>query len=179
MSLFKYKSEKKLKKPKDNRADLLKSSVLENGVIAMENDIVLTQNEKSYAIYQIEFLESNGIDIHIDDENEEKVNALVKALEHDFKIIDIPVQKNNLLNNIEDMLLILEKNEVSEKRFQKIKERIEVMRFYNNEKYLTTFFFISQNDIEIFEKLAPDVFYIKRLNEMECMGLLKRLNNEF
>lgn len=180
MKLFKYKSEEKLKKQKDIRQDLLKKSVLENGIVDIdEKNYLLPQNDKKYAIYKIEFLISNGIDVQIDNENEERVNEVLKALEHDFKIVDMPIKKDNLNKNIDNMLSILENNEVSKKRLEKIAERIEIMQFYNAEKYLTTFLLISQNDVEIFEKLAPNVFAIERLEKMDCIEILKRLNNGF
>ena len=178
MAFWKHKAEVQVKKREDVKEYLLKSAVRDNGVVNIdERNNILTQNDKSYAIYKIEFINSNGIDIETDLENVNKVNEVLKALTHDFKIIDMNVKKDNLNENIKDMFQIMDNNNLTDKRFEKIAERIEVMNFYNEEKYITTFLFISIADVEIFERLATTVFNIERLDKKNSIEILQRLNN--
>lgn len=180
MKIFKYKSVVKVP-IKENPSDYLSyESVKAVGAVNFDEKerLLISQNGDKYAIFKIEYLNQNGIDIEIDVENQKKVNELLKAMIHPFKIIEMNAIKNGLIENIRVLVDVLKNNKLSTKRREKVFERIDVMKFYNEEKYITLYFYVSLLDLDIFIKLAPNVFNIKRLNQNETMNVLKSLNND-
>ncbi|NBK97764.1 MAG: hypothetical protein EOM50_07055 [Erysipelotrichia bacterium] len=179
MKIFKHKAEVKVEKAKPIKEYLLRQSVLASGVTEYDEQarILIPQNDKKYVVYKVEYINSNGIDIDTDIENRQKINELVKALVHPFKIVDMNVRKQGLNENIEELEELLT-HKMSDKRRAKIEERIDVMKFYNAEKYVTTFMYIALDDVDIFCKLAPSVLHIERLNKEQLIEYVSALNNE-
>ena len=180
MKFFKHKSEMKVPKYNEIKEYLFTSSVQSSGAINYhkEDRMVITQNDKKYAIFKVEYINPNGIDIETDIENQSKVNELVKSMIHSFKTVDMNIVKNGLNKNIEECKELLKREDLSEKRRDKIQESLDVMKFYNDEKYVTSFLYISLEDLDIFCKLAPTVFHIERLNEDSVVETLSSLNND-
>lgn len=156
---------------------LRKDALQASGAIGMEDGVILTQNRKGFVIYNCDFIESNGIDHETDLANERKLNKVIEALEHDFKIVYISEKKNRLDATIKAFQKRLEECE-SDGLKESIQERIRMMKYYNTLKYISLVVYISEKDVQIFERLARTVFHIRRKDADEAPRFLCRLNNE-
>lgn len=178
-NFLKHQPKAKLKptKAKDKKRLLEKESIKSCGAVSLENDgFVKTQDGKSYAIFDCNYIDPNGLDYTIDEKNEAKVNELIKTLGCSLKFVFVSQQKNNLNQNIAffEKRIAEEKNKGLKERME---ERLLVMKYHNEIRYSSLLAFIQSSSVEDFEKLAPSVFKVKRKTEFEVMELLHYLNN--
>lgn len=179
IKIFQYSDSKQIRRKNEKRRTefILKNSLLHCGAVSYENEFVVTQTKDQYAIYECAFIQANGVDKETDEQNQRKMNEVIKSLDGKFKIYFLPQRKNNLDENISYYeKRVQEETNIGLK--ERMLERIEVMRFHNSMKYSTMFFFVEKQCIDDFERKAMNVLHIQRRSEKETMELLRKLNND-
>lgn len=175
---LKHKPEVKVKKTKakEKQDYLLAESVRSSGVIDIQNDMIQTQENKLYGVFECSYIEANGLDYSMDERNENRMNELIKTLQGDIKIQFVSQKKNNLDENISFFEKRV-KEESNEGLKERMLERIEVMKFHNRIRYTTMYFYISEDLMLNFEKFAPSFLKIKRIKGDQLQNLMMELNN--
>lgn len=177
-NIFKNPSEVQIRK-KDRYIEYLRKTSIENsGVVnVIDHEKVIDRNGNVYRVYRVSYLAPNGVNLSVDHENRSKVKELINSLEHDCKVMFPDEVKNNLDRNIE----FFEKR-MAETDDENLKEciyqRLEVMKIFNENKYVSVILFIDERDDDIFNKTASNVFAIECYTGKKLIDYLSMMNNE-
>ena len=173
--LFKHKPVKVIVKDKKKR--ILESSFKSLGVADVDDSIIKTVDNDKFYMFDFTYLEPNGVDDETDKRNHFLMRQLLNSLEGKIKFYFIDETKCNLNKNIEFYENRLKEN-LSDNIKKCIINRIQLMKAFNDEKYVTMLVLVESRHKDLFLSMTRDFLNVNLISGKKLLNILDMLNNE-
>lgn len=176
-NILKHKGEVK-KEVKDNSKKILKTSFEALGCNELIDDMIIkTYDGHEFYCFKFSYLNPNGVEDEVDKKNHFLMRQLLNSISKRNKLFFVNETKNNLNANIEFYEKRL-KEDISMNVKQSIINRIELMKIFNDEKYVSMFIWVEPKDKDIFLKMSNEFLDVELICGTKLIDLLDILNNE-
>ena len=161
-------------KPIKRENKLKKFSLRVLGTFRQRGNRFVTHDNIEYCIYKVSFLQANGIERSVTEENKAKLVNILNQFQHDFKVVyfkDVTISLDSTIKSHEERL-----DKVNQPSIRYIiEDRLKTMAIFKNRKYEEKHLFIQEHSRELFEDLFSEVY---SLEMKKGSVLLRRLNND-
>ena len=162
---------------KNNKNKIFESSFKSLGIADIDNSIIKTVDNDEFYMFDFIYLEPNGVDDETDRRNHFLMRQLLNSLEGKIKFYFIDETKCNLNKNIEFYENRLKEN-LSDNIKKCIINRIQLMKAFNDEKYVTMLVLVESRHKDLFLSMTRDFLNVNLISGKKLLNILYMLNND-